>query len=668
MSTNIPPNPNVDTFNTLYWKTGTGTLTIEEADLRYLKFPVAQGTENLQTTNVNGVLTANAGVKTNIIEAKTGAPGNRIDIGKTRFIGAVDCNSNAFTNFKSFQGSFAQTIQFIPDTGYNLEIFGNIDMINSNITNINILSNNSPSGLIIENLQDVDMTFKTNTVTRLEIGTTIKAYVDMYMNNNSIYDTIRLQNSSLVNNLLIQSLNLPIAFEYLSLNKLTISADILLGTNLNCQNFHIINAEHVNGISDNNFPIRAVGTGHLQLFAGGTNRLTFRDTNECLANSNGLYIQGTTNTTSKVRLGYNGATITQGDGSISIGGGCGTNQGTGCIAIGQGAGVGTTIAQGTDSIAIGTNSGVTSQGAKSIAIGNLAGQTNQALNHVNVYDGSIAIGHSAGRTGQFKQSIAIGNLAADQNQASGWSTSGDGSIAIGTEAGRYNQARRAVALGGGAGVGTSSPLRSQGEASVCIGYAAGYTGIGANTIAIGNTCCSNTPTLANSIVLSAWTAAYNPATSGFFINPNNVVIGATGNALTYNQTTGEIVRATSSARYKKDIEPLLKDTNVLHSFKPVEFRYLAQDETQTKQYGFIAEDMDLIDKDLVVYNEEGLPDGIYWDKINTYNICEVQKLRTELDGTVNIMRVMLDDMKAMKDEMELMRNELNLLKGSSPQI
>ena len=510
------------------------------------------------------------------------------------------------------------------------------------------------------------MTFKTDTATRLEIGTSIKAYVDMYMNNKSIYDTIRLQNSSLVNNLLIQSLNLPIAFEYLSLNKLTISADILLGTNLNCQNNYIYNTLSIDGISNTNFPIRAVGTGHLQLFAGGTNRLTFRDTNECLANSNGLYIQGTTNTTSKVRLGYNAAAITQGDGSISIGGGCGTNQGTGCIAIGQGAGVGTTIAQGTDSIAIGTNSGVTSQGVKSIAIGNLAGQTNQAINNVNAYDGGIAIGQEAGRISQFKQCIAIGNLAGQNTQGFGWTVSGDASIAIGLEAGYYRQGRRSVAIGTSAGVGVIGS-RNQGEASICIGYAAGYQGVGVNTIAIGQNCCSTT-TIANSIVLSAWTAAYNPITQGFFINPNNVVIGATGNALTYNSSTGEIVRATSSARYKKDIEPLLKDTNVLHSFKPVEFRYLAQDETETKQYGFIAEEMDLIDKDLVVYDEEGRPDGIYWDKINTYNICEVQKLRTELDGTVNIMRVMLDDMKAMKDEMALMRNEINLLKGSSLQI
>jgi hypothetical protein len=62
MSVNPPPNPNVATFNNLYWLTfdaeGDG-LTEAEADLLYLKFPVAQGTEDLAAININGITTAN---------------------------------------------------------------------------------------------------------------------------------------------------------------------------------------------------------------------------------------------------------------------------------------------------------------------------------------------------------------------------------------------------------------------------------------------------------------------------------------------------------------------------------------------------------------------------------------------------------------------------------
>ena len=59
MSVNPPPFPNVDRFNNLYWITSdTGGLTQAQADLLYLQFPTAQGTENMAATNINGALTA----------------------------------------------------------------------------------------------------------------------------------------------------------------------------------------------------------------------------------------------------------------------------------------------------------------------------------------------------------------------------------------------------------------------------------------------------------------------------------------------------------------------------------------------------------------------------------------------------------------------------------
>jgi len=60
MSVNPPPSPNVNRFNNLYWISADDGLTIGVGDLRYLKFPNAQGTENLLATNVNGILTSNS--------------------------------------------------------------------------------------------------------------------------------------------------------------------------------------------------------------------------------------------------------------------------------------------------------------------------------------------------------------------------------------------------------------------------------------------------------------------------------------------------------------------------------------------------------------------------------------------------------------------------------
>jgi hypothetical protein len=56
MSVQPPPNPNISTFNPLYWGTSETYITQAYANLHYLKFPIAQGTETLVETIVAGNL------------------------------------------------------------------------------------------------------------------------------------------------------------------------------------------------------------------------------------------------------------------------------------------------------------------------------------------------------------------------------------------------------------------------------------------------------------------------------------------------------------------------------------------------------------------------------------------------------------------------------------
>ena len=55
-----PPLVNLPIFDKLVFINPDDYITQSQADKRYLKFPNAQGTENLQTTNINGVLTVNS--------------------------------------------------------------------------------------------------------------------------------------------------------------------------------------------------------------------------------------------------------------------------------------------------------------------------------------------------------------------------------------------------------------------------------------------------------------------------------------------------------------------------------------------------------------------------------------------------------------------------------
>ena len=71
MSVNVPPNPNVSTFNNDYWIHMDTALTTADADLRYLRWNVAQGDETLQGISVNG--NANFYSQTNFNDVATGS-------------------------------------------------------------------------------------------------------------------------------------------------------------------------------------------------------------------------------------------------------------------------------------------------------------------------------------------------------------------------------------------------------------------------------------------------------------------------------------------------------------------------------------------------------------------------------------------------------------------
>jgi microcystin-dependent protein len=61
MATYPPPTENLAIFDDSVFQVNNTPLTPAEGDKRYLRFPNAQGTENMETTNVNGLLTMNAG-------------------------------------------------------------------------------------------------------------------------------------------------------------------------------------------------------------------------------------------------------------------------------------------------------------------------------------------------------------------------------------------------------------------------------------------------------------------------------------------------------------------------------------------------------------------------------------------------------------------------------
>jgi hypothetical protein len=383
------------------------------------------------------------------------------------------------------------------------------------------------------------------------------------------------------------------------------------------------------------------GTQNMQLVSG-TGHITLR-------NSNAIYLTTPVVELPKIRL------TSSTDNAIAIGAGAGaTSQQTASIAIGLNAGA----TQSSTCVALGNLAGNSGQQSEAIAIGLCAGQTSQGAGYAGSADGSISIGTTAGQVVQASRCIAIGGAAGNFEQkpqaiaigyAAGSIRQASSCIAIGALAGQQNQGTNSIAIGSSAGNGVLAGEQNlgMGISSIAIGASAGNAGIGDASIYIGAG-CGQTVRHTRCILLSASGGDYSPSVvvnnqntqfgGATFINPLQIRILEADQRLGYNSITGEVTRVTSSLRYKKDINDLESNTSVLHLFQPKEFRYINSDDNSQKSYGFIAEELNEIDPALVFFNKEGQPDSICWNKINTYTICEVQKLRKELDELKELMK------------------------------
>ena len=84
--------------------------------------------------------------------------------------------------------------------------------------------------------------------------------------------------------------------------------------------------------------------------------------------------------------------------------------------------------------------------------------------------------------------------------------------------------------------------------------------------------------------------------------------------------------APSSARFKKEIEPMDKASEAVLSLKSVTFRYKEElDSRGMPQFGLIAEEVEKVDPDLVVRDEDGKVNTVRYEAVNAMLLNEFLK-------------------------------------------
>lgn len=323
-----------------------------------------------------------------------------------------------------------------------------------------------------------------------------------------------------------------------------------------------------------------------------------------------------------------------------------------------GAGAGNQASPGVGNTAVGSNAlAAASTGASNSAFGRDALSSNTGLNNSAFGAYALDTNTTGGSNSAFGYSALAANTVGSYNSGFGQralasNTTGLGNSAFGGDAlaltttGEWNAAFGDTALGSNVagdnnsahGSGALSSLAT-GSDNTAQGYAAlPFLASGDRNVAIGSragwnlTGGSNNIYIANIGVASeSNTIRIGESQSATYIDGISGATSASGVAVFVN-STGKLGTVTSSARYKEGIADMARESEVLMKLRPVSFYYRDElDETHTRQYGLVAEEVAEVAPELVVRDEAGAPQTVRYHFVNAMLLNEVQRQQRRLE-------------------------------------
>jgi len=297
-------------------------------------------------------------------------------------------------------------------------------------------------------------------------------------------------------------------------------------------------------------------------------------------------------------------------------------------------------------------------GGKNVAIGsgalrsNTTGMKNTAIGYgssfMNTYgEDNTSLGYSAlyNNTGEGFGNTAIGSQSLFTN-SSGWENAGFGKSSLYNNfAGSSNTAVGAAALYN----------NYNGDNNTAIGAGAHFTNTnGSNNTVIGHQADVAYNNLGNVVVIGQ--GAIGSSSNEVRLGNNDILslhcIGAYV-GLTYPprrdlyaDENGRIGVISYSAKNNTQIRDM-EDVDWLYKLRPVNFTGKA-DETQMKQYGLIAEEVEIINPAFVTYNKEGEAETVTMSEL----VAPMIKALQEQKKTILLLKSQVDEMKKEREQLD----------------
>jgi hypothetical protein len=265
--------------------------------------------------------------------------------------------------------------------------------------------------------------------------------------------------------------------------------------------------------------------------------------------------------------------------------------------------------------------------------GNTTGQLNTAVGAGALFVNTIS-----------QQNTAIG-AGALLNGGGGFSTA-NGAFALAANTGFSNTAFGAGALAN----------NSTGSINIALGESAGIN----VTTASGVICIGHPGQNVDGGVFFG--GIYNNVQPIVGTDPDYVTISGSGRLGRGN---------VSSRRYKHDIQPMDKASEVIFALKPVSFCYHKQyDATQTLAFGLIAEDVAEVAPDLVGRNPGGEPESVRYEQINAMLLNEflkehrsVVELKKEIAALTVTVKEQAAQIRKVSDQIKMSKVAANVARS-----
>ena len=144
---------------------------------------------------------------------------------------------------------------------------------------------------------------------------------------------------------------------------------------------------------------------------------------------------------------------------------------------------------------------------------------------------------------------------------------------------------------------------------------------GSSNIAVGVSAGANVTTASG--VICIYNAGDNVSNSCYI---GNIWSQPGGTQAVYVNGQGKLGAQVSSQRFKNEIKPMDRSSEVIYDLKPVSFRYKPEIEpTRPLGFGLIAEDVEKINRDLVTRDSDGQVASVRYDAINAMLLNEFLK-------------------------------------------